>query len=821
MSFVGNAIADAFVKVRPDTRGFKTETAVGVRSALSGLGAGRTAAAVGLGAIGGTALVVAAALGTSALEAAKLEQALNVLQATAELTDAQMEQAGAQARELGADLTLPGVSATDAAEALLSLSKAGLSFEDAMAGTKGVLTLAAAANISFADSAEFVGNALNSFELPGEQAAHVVDLVANASKLAQGEITDFNLGLQQSGAVAHLAGVSVDELTALLTLLAKAGISGSDAGTSVRTTLLRLIPTSKEAADVVKALGISVADQEGNIRPLANIFEQYRQALAQLTPATRQQALAQIFGTDAIRAAAIFSKAGAAGIEDMTEAVSKEGTAAEIAAAKNKGLLGAGRNLGSQLQTLAATIGSFIVPALTDMTNSLADAVGGVNDLVSAVRGIDFGGIDLPDIPGGDKVGGAGGFFSGAKEVAESFIPGRDELRGLKRLTKLITDLFADNKDPLSVNFSATDQLLKGLTGDKARIKSNTQELARLARLENEKVGAEAQKGQAEGIIRNAQRSVAAAKQALADTIRAGNEAIHEAAVAAKQSLITIGNDLAQRTSDLIDRGPLGRKIAALQAQLAGNDREGGQQRVRSDLANAQAELARAQRSAATAGKPTAEQKRRMADFLRPFEDRVADAKRALEDFNTEGVVARLQKAADAQKKAVTQGIADVVAAFNTGRISADEANKRIARVIGSAVGDYKKAGTGLGLAFNQGFEDTLKGLREQITEIVAGPVIGDSGFGPGVVSNTDAAAKAAGATAAARVSLAEAQINLAETSKDQLAQIKISNELLAKIAKEKARPKPKPKPSGINFIGESERAKRDDPSDRPGRGGP
>lgn len=791
--FSGNAISDAFIKVRPDTRGFKTEAAFGIKSALSGIGAGRTAAAVGLGAIGGTATIVAAALGASALEAGRLEQALNVLQATAELTDDQMEQAAARARELGADLELPGVSATDAANALLELSKAGLSFEDAMAGTKGVLTLASAANLSFAQSAEFVGNALNAFQLPGEQAIHVVDLLANASKLAQGDIADFGLGMQQSAAVANLAGVSVDELTGLLTLLAKAGISGSDAGTSIRTTLLRLIPTGKEAADVVKALGISVADQEGNIRPLANIFEQYRQALSQLDPVTRQAALSTIFGTDAIRAASIFARAGAQGIEEMTSAVGEQGTAAEIAAAKNQGMLGAFRNLGSQGQTLAATLGGLITPAITDVANAAAGAVGDINDMVVALKNLDL------DIPGGDK---AGAVFGAFKTAVRDAIPGGAQVAQLKKAFDIVHDALVDEPEAMTVTFGL-DRLTDGLKPAKKILKSNTQELARLARLESEKVGAQIAIGTSQGIIRNAQQQVTAAKQALADTIRAGNEAVQAAAVQAKQSLIGIGQDLSSRAAELIDAGPLGRKIRELQDQLTGRRDEGQQRKLGTDLQEAQNELERAKRQALTAGTPTSAQQRGIDAFLQPFEDRVADAQSALEDFSTEGVIKKLQDQQEAMKKAVTQGIADTVAAFNTGRIDADTANRRIADALGKAVPNYKTAGAKLGLAFNVGFTETLKGISTQISEIISGPQTTKTGFEPSIVSPGEVAARAAGANAAAAASVAQAQQNLVDTTREQLVEQKAQTTLLEKIAKQRAqrKPLPPPKTKPFNFV--------------------
>jgi TP901 family phage tail tape measure protein len=55
-----------------------------------------------------------------------------------------MKRVAERSRELGKDITLPGISAKDAALAMVELGKAGLSVNDTMAASKGVLSLAKA-----------------------------------------------------------------------------------------------------------------------------------------------------------------------------------------------------------------------------------------------------------------------------------------------------------------------------------------------------------------------------------------------------------------------------------------------------------------------------------------------------------------------------------------------------------------------------------------------------------------------------------------------------------------------------------------------------
>src|SRR3990172_4511117 len=124
---------------------------------------------------------------------------------------------------------------------MTELAKAGLDVNESIAGARGVLQLAAAAQIDNAEAAQLVANSLNAFGLAGDQAVHVADLLANAANAAQGSIVEFGAAQAQVNAVARQVGISLEDTTAILTLFARNGLRGSDAGTSLRTALVRLI----------------------------------------------------------------------------------------------------------------------------------------------------------------------------------------------------------------------------------------------------------------------------------------------------------------------------------------------------------------------------------------------------------------------------------------------------------------------------------------------------------------------------------------------------------------------------------------------------
>lgn len=376
------ALADAEnTQAAAALRAAKATEAHGASMSFLGRGAGATGLSM-LGVRGATlaansAFLAGAAAAVSFAKSIQLatsfNQELNVFRVTVGATQDEMKQVSDTARALGRDISLPGVSAIDAAEAMTELAKAGLSVQDSIDGARGVLQLATAAQLSNADATTLAASALNAFGLGGGQAVHVADLLANAANNAQGGIEDMGLALRQSAAVARQVGFSLDDTVALLTLLARNGLQGSDAGTALRTSLIRLINPTKEARNILADLNIQLRDQQGNLRP--EVFAEFAAATKNLTKAQQDARAAIVFGQDAIRAEAILGREGARGLDQMRVALEKQGTAADVAAARNVGLGGAVENLKNQLSNLGLTIGEAVTPAVEDFVGGLADIV--------------------------------------------------------------------------------------------------------------------------------------------------------------------------------------------------------------------------------------------------------------------------------------------------------------------------------------------------------------------------------------------------------------------------------------------------------------
>ena len=300
----------------------------GLGDVLGGLG--NVASLVGLAAAGAG---VAGAFQEALRLGNEFTNQINTVRAVSGATEAQLAAVSQRARELGNDTSLANTSASDAALAMSELAKGGFEVDQAMAAAKGTLQLAAAAQIDAGTAATIQAQALNSFGLEADYAAKAADVLANAANASTAEMTDIAAGLQQSGAVAHQFGLSIEDTAAALGMFANAGITGSDAGTLLKSALLAVTDQSKPAQAAIEELGLTVYDANGKFVGMSSLMDQLGQASGRMSDEQYQAATATLFGSDAMRLAGIAATDGSAGFDQMRAAVERSGAAADVAAA--------------------------------------------------------------------------------------------------------------------------------------------------------------------------------------------------------------------------------------------------------------------------------------------------------------------------------------------------------------------------------------------------------------------------------------------------------------------------------------------------------
>jgi TP901 family phage tail tape measure protein len=370
-------VAELSVIVNADTSSAERELKT-FGSKVESLGSS-FAKAFGVAAVAGVG-AVAAGLGVATKEAMDFEKTISGVMAVGGKEAAGMrKELEALALQLGADTSF---SAKEAAEGIEELVKAGVSLGDVMGGAaKASLDLAAAGGISVADAATIASNAMNTFNKSGDEMAHVADVIAGAANASAIDVGQFKFSLQAVGAVAATVGLTFEDTATAIAVLGQAGITGSDAGTSLKTMLTSLQPKTKEQTKLFKELGLMTKnganqffDATGKVKSMAEVSGVLQNALKGMTDQQKLATLQTLFGSDAIRAAAVLAKSGAAGFSDMAKAMA-EVSAESVAAERLNNLSGSLEKLQGSLSTAAITIGLALTPALKTLVDGATDVL--------------------------------------------------------------------------------------------------------------------------------------------------------------------------------------------------------------------------------------------------------------------------------------------------------------------------------------------------------------------------------------------------------------------------------------------------------------
>lgn len=329
--------------------------------------------------------VAATALGVAAIKmAADFDASMSTVQANTGASADEMAQLRQAAIDAGADTIY---SATESADAINELGKAGLSTSDILSGgLSGALNLAASDGMEVGQAAEYMSSAMAQFNLTGADATHIADLLAAGAGEALGNVSDFGEALNNVGSTANKFGLSIDTTVGTLAAFAHQGIIGAEAGTQLRSVLLALTNQTEKQRKATEEYGITLYDARGNFVGMSSLAGQLKEKLGGLTQEQRNSAMATMFGSYAIQGANVLYAEGASGIDEWTKKVSQSGYAADLAAKKNDNLKGDLENLSGSFESLMISLGEGGQGPLRSLVQTLDTLVDAFSQLPAPVQ---------------------------------------------------------------------------------------------------------------------------------------------------------------------------------------------------------------------------------------------------------------------------------------------------------------------------------------------------------------------------------------------------------------------------------------------------
>lgn len=340
-----------------------------------------------LDAVANGAIVAGTAIGAAVAgvvaSGANFEDAMAQVNAVSGATAEEFEALTQTAIELGSSTSF---SATEAANATEELAKAGLSAADITGGAlAGALALASAGGLGLSEAASIAAASMSQFNLEASQMNSVADTLSGAANNSNTTVSELGQALKNVGTVASQSGFTLQETTGILSAMADNALTGAEAGTALRTTILRLTAPTDVAKQEMQRLGIEVFDAAGQAKSATEIIGELEGGLAGMTQEQQAATLQVLFGAEAMAGANIILKEGADGIGAYIDQVSEQGAAADTAAKRLDSLKGDVTLLTSALEGLTIESSGGATAGLRVLTQTATELIGQINDIPGPV----------------------------------------------------------------------------------------------------------------------------------------------------------------------------------------------------------------------------------------------------------------------------------------------------------------------------------------------------------------------------------------------------------------------------------------------------
>lgn len=301
----------------------------------------------------------------------------------------------------------------DVAGAIDNAAHAGWNLEQILSGIPAAMRISQAGGMNLSEGLQLLVDISNAAGISFEDLAEFTDIWAYAANSSSTDISEMGTAMQKMGATMQFVGGDMAALTTMLAVLANNGAKGTEAGTLLRNSMIRLIAPTQKAADAMAGLslseedlddiyanadavaeagrlleeaGFSAYDANGNMKEILTIWEELSAAVSGMTDENRNNVLSAIFPTRTITGALALLDAAANGWDGLYDSMNAnaKGYATFGALLMESGMGGALRHLTSVMNTTSTRAGAALSGDVTSVADALSGFLEGVNGLDDA-----------------------------------------------------------------------------------------------------------------------------------------------------------------------------------------------------------------------------------------------------------------------------------------------------------------------------------------------------------------------------------------------------------------------------------------------------
>lgn len=317
------------------------------------------------------------------------EQDFSRVQALTGLSKANPEQAIALERLRNQGIHLGATTSFTSGEVAQGqgyLAMAGFNADQIEKSMPAILAMTKAAGIEMGRVSDISSDISSGFKISADEMGRVADVLTATFSGSNTTLEGLGDTMKYLGPIATATGQDFETMSAMVGLLGNVGIRGTQAGTSLRSAMLRLAAPPKQAAGALKKLGISAKDSRGNMRALTNILVDVERKTAKMGSGTKMAYYKAIFGTEAATAMVeLVKQSGINGIQEFTNKLKNSaGRAEQVAQIMADNLMGDLKNLESAREAVGIAIYDTITVDLRQTVQSFTDLIRKANEWIKA-----------------------------------------------------------------------------------------------------------------------------------------------------------------------------------------------------------------------------------------------------------------------------------------------------------------------------------------------------------------------------------------------------------------------------------------------------
>ena len=256
----------------------------------------------------------------------------------------------------------------------MKIKMAGWDNKQILAGLESVLSLATVAQMDLGQASDFVTDGLTALGYEAEDASKMVDILAKASTSSNTTVSQMQKAFTNCAPVAGTLGISMEDLSIALGLMADKGVKGAKAGTALKNLMANLsAPTEKQLA-FIKKFNLEGAQQDIVQGRLVEGLKKFKSALSSLTPQQQNAVISTIAGKEALSGISALLNTTESDLAELEDAIKNcDGAATEMANNFDDTVKGALLGLSSAMQETVLQIFDKCKDGIKTVTKQLTE----------------------------------------------------------------------------------------------------------------------------------------------------------------------------------------------------------------------------------------------------------------------------------------------------------------------------------------------------------------------------------------------------------------------------------------------------------------